>query len=120
MPNMSRDEIAERVADAVRELYAAAGLSQTELAERVGMDQTTVSRLARGVRPPTTIELVELEHAAGRPRGWVLARAGLLEVDRFVDVESAIVGDPELGEAGRVALLAAYRGMLADAARRRD
>ena len=52
------------------------------------------------------------------PLGSLLTRAGVIEGDggggeqRVPDTEAAILGDPELGAAQRIALLSVYRSFM--------
>ena len=43
----------------------ALGISQEDLAERVGLDRTYVSGIERGIRDPTFLVLLRLAHALG-------------------------------------------------------
>jgi transcriptional regulator with XRE-family HTH domain len=59
-----------RIAQAVREARARAGLNQTQLAERVGCNQSEISRIERGDRTLTVarlaalVEVLDLDAAA--------------------------------------------------------
>ncbi|HEY9476624.1 MAG TPA: helix-turn-helix transcriptional regulator [Mycobacteriales bacterium] len=59
-------EIGERVAEARR----AAGLSQADLAGRVGMDRTALVRVEAGERKVSALELMRLAEQLGRSTGW--------------------------------------------------
>jgi transcriptional regulator with XRE-family HTH domain len=93
---------------AVRACYEGRGYGQDELAERSGIPQQTISRLASGSSVPKFRHLVAIEEACARPRGWILTQAGL--VSQATTVEEAIEVDPALDDDHRNALLAAYRG----------
>jgi transcriptional regulator with XRE-family HTH domain len=54
-----------RFAERLRELRTAAGLSQTELAEKAGMTQGAVGHLERGTREPQWASVVALADALG-------------------------------------------------------
>src|SRR5213592_2060649 len=66
--------------EAIRESFDGLGLTQAQVAQRMGVDQTTVSRLANGKwgdqGGPTPDVLARIEEAAGRPRGWILVQGG--------------------------------------------
>lgn len=51
----------------IREVRRQAGVSQAELARRVGLDQSGVSRLERGKRPVTLPTLRAVARALGVP-----------------------------------------------------
>ena len=53
-------------ADAIRDARHAAGLTQSELAERSGTSQATVSAYEHGAKTPTPATLARLLAAAGR------------------------------------------------------
>src|SRR5918994_6435766 len=61
MKAVSRHELGERVADARRRK----GWTQGELAARVGLTQTSVSRIETGVRTVSSLELAELAEVLG-------------------------------------------------------
>lgn len=54
-----------RLQQMLREMRVAAGLMQSELAERIGADQSFVSRFERGERRLDLIEMAEICHACG-------------------------------------------------------
>jgi DNA-binding transcriptional regulator YiaG len=58
---------------------ACAGIDQRDLAKAVGVEQSTISRWIRGVTEPSFEKLMRLEVAAGRPRGFVLRLAGMID-----------------------------------------
>ncbi len=53
------------LAEAVRQARQRAGLSQAELAERLGLRQSSVSQWERGVTKPKTVHLLALADALG-------------------------------------------------------
>jgi transcriptional regulator with XRE-family HTH domain len=55
------------VGDNIRRLRLAAGLSQAELADRMGVDRAYVSGLEQGQRNPTVISLWHVAKALGVP-----------------------------------------------------
>ena len=54
-----------RMKEKIREFREAKGLSQTELADALGVDQTTVSAWERGVAEPTMFNLRRLADILG-------------------------------------------------------
>jgi transcriptional regulator with XRE-family HTH domain len=63
------DDVRRMVGQNVRRLRIAAGLSQAELAERMGVDRAYVSGLELGQRNPTVVTLWHLGRALGvKPR----------------------------------------------------
>lgn len=102
------------IAHALAALFG--GDTQTQIAQRltaagVPVEQTRVSRWLRGVTVPTLDDLAQIEAAYSKPRGWLLATAGLIDVRALSDVEAvsspsdARTAEPEL--AARVATLSA-------------
>jgi transcriptional regulator with XRE-family HTH domain len=59
------EDVRRLVGDNVRRLRIAAGLSQAELAERMGVDRAYVSGLEQGARNPTIITLWHIAKALG-------------------------------------------------------
>lgn len=55
----------KRFLDALREARQAAGVTQTELADRIGNRQVFVSKLERGDRRLDVVDLIEYCEAAG-------------------------------------------------------
>jgi transcriptional regulator with XRE-family HTH domain len=56
----------------LRDWRKGAGLSQEELAERLGVFQTTISHYERGTLRPGLAEALKLEELAGiAPRDWL-------------------------------------------------
>jgi ribosome-binding protein aMBF1 (putative translation factor) len=60
-------DLAGRLADLVYTLRTAAGLTQTELAKRMGTTQSSISRLEGAAHVPTLDVLVRLGAATGTP-----------------------------------------------------
>lgn len=56
--------------DALREARETMGISQEELADRVGVSSQTVGRWERGVVAPQGRNLVRLAEATGKPLGF--------------------------------------------------
>ncbi|MFC2992934.1 helix-turn-helix domain-containing protein [Halomonas tibetensis] len=57
----------------IRKARKAAGLTQIELAERVGCDQSMISRIEQGKRPVTVDMLKVIAQAVGMPPHALLA-----------------------------------------------
>jgi transcriptional regulator with XRE-family HTH domain len=99
---------------AIREAFTGLGLNQVQLAQRMGVDQTTISRLANGKwgeqGGPTPDILARIEEAAGRPRGWILIQAGY--VDDVRSTAEAIAVDPDLSDSARQIVSSYYQGVV--------
>ena len=61
------EDVRRMVGDNVRRLRLVAGLSQAELANRMGVDRAYVSGLEQGQRNPTIISLWHVAKALGVP-----------------------------------------------------
>jgi len=85
---------------------ACAGVDQRVLAAGVGVDQSTISRWVRGETQPSFEKLVRLEVTAGRPRGFVLRLAGMIDDD--ANARHALDSDEALPDLARAMLVAAY------------
>ena len=107
MKAVSQHELGERVADARRRK----GWTQGELAARVGLTQTSVSRIETGVRAVSSLELAELAEVLGvsvldllragqRPMLAIAARLGHFRdpgaVDRALRRAEALIRLDEL------------------------
>lgn len=80
---MRLDDEGVTLAHALRDLFGA--LPQTEIAARLTegghpVDQTKVSRWLRGETEPSLDEIAIVENIFGKPKGWVLTRAGFTAV----------------------------------------
>jgi transcriptional regulator with XRE-family HTH domain len=111
----------------IRAQRVTAGLSLRELGERTKVSNAYLSQIERGLHEPSISVLDAIATALDVPLEALLARSGLLapqdERDRgggalVRDTEAAILGDPELSEPQRVALLSIYRSFVP--ARRRS
>lgn len=97
-----------RLSDAFRDVYESAGISQVQIAEALpDVDQPTVSKWARGVRPPPLWVLPQVERLCAVPKGRILRLAGFVDPD--LSVEAAIAQDPALDDASRRAMVTSYR-----------
>jgi Zn-dependent peptidase ImmA (M78 family)/transcriptional regulator with XRE-family HTH domain len=109
MEAVTQEELGRRIADARRDL----GLTQGELAERVGLTQTVVSRIETGSRVVGSLELAELAEVLGvsvldllrpgqRPMLAIAARLGHFRdpgaVDRALKRAAMLIGLDELLE----------------------
>jgi Zn-dependent peptidase ImmA (M78 family)/transcriptional regulator with XRE-family HTH domain len=107
MEAVTQEELGRRIADARR----GHGLTQGELAERVGLTQTVVSRIETGSRAVGSLELAELAEALGvsvldllrpgeRPLLAIAARLGHFRdpgaVDRALKRAATLIGLDEL------------------------
>jgi transcriptional regulator with XRE-family HTH domain len=61
------EDVRRMVGDNLRKLRLAAGLSQAELANRMGVDRAYVSGLEQGQRNPTVISLWHIANALDVP-----------------------------------------------------
>ncbi|MEA2384514.1 MAG: hypothetical protein QOH72_4485 [Solirubrobacteraceae bacterium] len=110
----------------IRAQRVTAGLSLRELAERTKVSNAYLSQIERGLHEPSISVLGAIAAALDVSLEALLAHAGLLpsggadgESGALVrDTEAAIISDPELSEAQRVALLSIYRSFVP--ARRRS
>jgi transcriptional regulator with XRE-family HTH domain len=110
----------------IRAQRVTAGLTLRELAERTKVSNAYLSQIERGLHEPSISVLGAITAALDVPLETLLARAGLLAPEGgeggggalVRDTEAAILGDPELSEAQRVALLSIYRSFVP--ARRRS
>lgn len=102
-----------RIAEALREIAAERGLSQTAFGRAVGEKQQTISKWMdpdddKGSLP-TVDDLWHIEEVFGYPHGYILRAAGY--VYDAVSLREAIVAAPELaGDNGawRASVLAVY------------
>jgi transcriptional regulator with XRE-family HTH domain len=104
-------EIKVAVGQAVKACLKGAGLTQAALADALGMQQPTISYNISGRNMPSLQFLAAVEEVCGRPRGWCLIHAGL--VDQPLTTESIILVDPRLTDEQRTVMLSAYRGFTA-------
>lgn len=101
----------------MREAREARGFSQTAVGEACGVTQSQVSKWesASVDQWPSFVQLAAFEDRLGVPRGYVLARAGLVDCE---PVEAAIAAADGLDEVARKELLSSYRTVLRMARRR--
>jgi transcriptional regulator with XRE-family HTH domain len=103
----------------IRAQRMTAGLSLRELADRTKVSNAYLSQIERGLHEPSITVLAAIAAALDVSLETLLARAGLLgpegegEAAALVrGTEAAILGDPELSEPQRVALLSIYRSFV--------
>jgi transcriptional regulator with XRE-family HTH domain len=102
---------------AIRAERVTAGLSLRDLAERTKVSNAYLSQIERGLHEPSISVLSAIARALGVPLEALLARAGVLDAGEggralVRDTEAAIIGDPELSEPQRFALLSVYRSFV--------
>lgn len=73
----------QAVGTVIHDLRAAAGLTQTELADLIGKKQRTVSNWEKGENEPSTGDQWRLEKALGLQRGDISRQAGDLVGKHF-------------------------------------
>jgi transcriptional regulator with XRE-family HTH domain len=91
---------------ALRLAYEEVGMSQERLAELIGTHQSRVSAWVGGKNRPSLETIAAIEDATGRPRGWILERAGFVAMP--TTTEQMLAFDPELDEHSRRVLRAVY------------
>jgi transcriptional regulator with XRE-family HTH domain len=106
----TRERLAPPLAAAIRAAYAAT-LTQTELANVLGVAQNTISRWSTGEVEPRLDDIAAIEDACGLTRGHILRAAGY--VANTASPEEAVAADHRLDPARRDLLVAAYRAALA-------
>lgn len=90
---------------ALRERRRAAGLSQRELAERIGLDFSYISKVENGRLPPPAADtVVTMCRVLGVPAEELLALAGKLPSDVRQRVSTNQVAQQFLIEAGQMRL----------------
>lgn len=110
-----RDQEKVRLGPAIRRARGA--MTQTALADAVGVDQPTVSRWENDEQRPSLEQLAAVDAATGHRRGFTLIAAGVIE--GVQSVEAAIILDPSLDEEQRRFVLAAYRAGVAQSESKR-
>ena len=99
----------------LRAQRTAADLSLRELSELTKVSNAYLSQLERGLHEPSLSVLRAIASALGVPLGSLLTRAGFLaqgDEPSLRETEAAILGDPELSEPQRIALLSVYRSFV--------
>lgn len=108
-------ETAERLGAAVRKLREGAGLTQREVVDRLGEDDTQnwLSRRERGEVEFAVGEIREVERVLHCRPGTVYVLAGLVAPE--ASARAAIAADSDLTDAMRQVLLSAYDTAIATA-----
>lgn len=104
-----------KFAEELRKAVADAGVSQRELARRLGVSQAAVSQWLHGQTVPRPAMAVRLERELGRDPGSLLIPLGYVVVDpkgRPIGVPEAIANDPLLGPREREILRDIYRTLI--------
>jgi transcriptional regulator with XRE-family HTH domain len=105
----------------IRAQRVTAGLTLRELSERTKVSNAYLSQIERGLHEPSISVLGAIAAALGVTLEALLARTGLLAPEGdsdggraalVRDTEAAILGDPELSEPQRIALLSIYRSFV--------
>ena len=65
--------MAEQLRNRVREAREAAGLTQAQLADLIGMSRKTVNTVENGVFVPSTVVALKLARALGEPVEWLFS-----------------------------------------------
>ncbi len=99
-----------RLTAALGDACDAAGLKQEQIADVVGVHQTTVSKWLLGKTQPPLEHLWVIEEMCGLPRGRLLRVADFVEPD--TSVEAAISQDPDLDEDSRDSMVKLYRNFV--------
>lgn len=94
------------LAEAIRAAYRGK-LTQTELSDKVGVAQNTISRWSTGDVEPSLVQISAVEKACGMPRGFILRAAGF--VKDASTPEEAIAGDHRLDATRRALMLSTYK-----------
>ena len=97
------------VCRAIRRAREDVGMSQGELARRLGVSQSMVARWESTSEPMLSV-INRVETVLGMPRGDLLRAAGY--VSDVVSVGRAVEDDPLLDERARRTLLSAYRSLV--------
>lgn len=105
---MEPTDVNAAIGRALKHLRAPTGVGQVELADRLGIDQTTVSRWERGLDAFPAYRVVQIEDALGLARGALWSAAGLMGL---TSVETAIYADPGLGAMEQRTLVATYQAL---------
>lgn len=103
---MASDVTAERIGSAVRQLLGQ--VSQAELARRLGVDASVVSRWVNGKAPFTHQDVAEIEHALELRPGTVAAVAGYHDLTGTLDTHTLILIDENLSPEDREILARLY------------
>ena len=93
--------LAQKLGLACKDAREHAGLNQTELAAlHEDVQQSHISRMEKGVVLPSLMSMLRIEKLCGLPPGWILNRAGVIELGN-TSTEVAIDLDQRLDGRGR-------------------
>ena len=109
---MDYAERKRRFGRALHEAMNALDINESELGEKVGKSQTTISNWLRGVTAPKREEEgFAVERALELPPGTLTRLLGYLPPEAFdkASFEAVLLSDDELDEGDKEMLLAAYR-----------
>lgn len=105
------------LSDAFRRAYEGAGLSQQALSAATGIDQSLISKYARGATQPPLDVLPKIDAACGERTGYVLRLAGYVDDD--LDIAAALAVDPSFPDAEDRAMLVRVYTTMRDASKAR-
>jgi transcriptional regulator with XRE-family HTH domain len=103
------EPVGGRLSAALKATYLAAGVSQVQIADRLGVEQPAVSKWARGMRRVPIDILPPIEELCGVPKGTILRRAGYVDDQPTEDLETAIRSHPRLDARVKQIMLTIYR-----------
>jgi len=83
-----------RLGQELKRARTARGLTQNDVAERVGTEPETISRFERGATLPSLTRLLALAEALDEPVGMLLGAASPRGMDEFEDVRNSLAGLP--------------------------
>lgn len=104
---------AESLTDAFRLACSEAGVTQEQLAEQLGVHQTTVSSWLVGKAKPPLRHLPAIDALCGQPKGYILRLAGYVDDD--LDVEAALAVDPSFADPDDRAMVVRFYQRMRDA-----
>lgn len=105
-PDDANDQALGRVLKAFRLKLK---LTQTDVAERIGINQKTISDYESGAVSMNATRILELEKALDQPRGAFWAAAGLGEPSS--QIVRAVLGDTSLTGESKRSLLLTYEDL---------
>lgn len=118
-PRGHDDAVVQALAAAIRRSIREAGYSsERAFAAEHGFSQSEIQRWAAGKRLPQIDTLFNLDRALGRPSGYLLRAAGLVE--DTTSTEDAIKNDPRLVPDVQGVVLDAFEGAVRRSAVMRD
>jgi transcriptional regulator with XRE-family HTH domain len=119
-PEADDDARRKAFANALDQLAREMDMSQSDLAQLLGLAQQTISKYISDQRPPENPTLVfAMERKLGVPPGFLSHHLGYLPIDH-VDTPSALSRDPLLSPEMRKMFLSLYRNMLSVEASRSE